>query len=118
MSEDTLRIVVYGRIFQKISIDDKIYLAPVANDDREEDRLTSQHDLLHRLFGNALLSPRVPIVDPRKVLDCGYGGGDWSVQFAEAFEDCEVCISRWMFGTQFAAFCVLLRASADLLSLR
>lgn len=90
MSEDTQRVLFHGRVFQKISVDDSIYLAPVANDDREEDRLTAQHDIVCRLFGNSLISPRIPVRDPRKVLDCGYGGGDWCVQFAEEWEDCEV----------------------------
>lgn len=90
MSEDTLRVSIHGRVFQKISIDDKIYLAPIANDDREEDRLTAQHEIVSALFGNVLVSPRIPLRDPRKILDCGYGGGDWSVQCAEDFEDSEV----------------------------
>ncbi|KAH7359517.1 S-adenosyl-L-methionine-dependent methyltransferase [Pyrenochaeta sp. MPI-SDFR-AT-0127] len=90
MSEDTQRVSIHGRVFQKISVDDKIYLAPIANDDREEDRLTAQHEIICTLFGNALVSPRIPLRDPSKILDCGYGGGDWSVQCAEEFEDCEV----------------------------
>ena len=92
MSEDTQRVSIHGRVFQKISIDDRIYLAPIANDDREEERLTAQHDILARLFGGALFSPGIRLRDPQKVLDCGYGGGDWCVQFAEEYEDCEVRI--------------------------
>lgn len=100
MAEDTDMVSYQGRIFQRISIDDRIYLAPIANDDREEERLTIQHDVVSRLFGGALVSPRIPLTDPRRALDCGYGGGDWAVQFAEEFEDCEVrCNPRshlWM----------------------
>jgi len=55
---------------------------------REEDRLTTQHDVLYRICGDRLYFPRVD--SPRKILDCGYGGGDWVVQVAEEFEDCEV----------------------------
>ncbi|KAL6710944.1 hypothetical protein ACN47E_006819 [Coniothyrium glycines] len=90
MVEDTEMVSYNGRIFQRISIDDRVYLAPVASDDREEDRLTAQHNIVIRLFGGSLFSPSIPLADPRRVLDCGYGGGDWAVQFAEEFEDCEV----------------------------
>jgi hypothetical protein len=85
-------VSIHGRVFQKISIDEKIYCVPVANDDREEDRLTAQHDIFHRLLGNSLVSSRVRMRDPSSVLDCGYGGGDWCVQFAETYEDCKVCL--------------------------
>ncbi|KAJ4313021.1 hypothetical protein N0V94_007148 [Neodidymelliopsis sp. IMI 364377] len=90
MEEDFQCVTIHGRVFQKVSVDNNIYCAPVANDEVEEDRLTAQHDVLFRLFGNALFSPHIRIRDPRKILDCGYGGGDWSVQFAEEYEDCEV----------------------------
>jgi hypothetical protein len=91
MSSDFEVVSIHGRIFQKTSIDERIYCVPVANDDREEDRLTTQHDVLCRLLGDSLISSRVPLNDPSKALDLGYGGGDWCVQFAEEFEDCEVC---------------------------
>ncbi|KAH8709957.1 S-adenosyl-L-methionine-dependent methyltransferase [Phaeosphaeriaceae sp. PMI808] len=90
MSDDFERVTVHGRIFQKISIDERIYCVPVANDDREEDRLTAQHNIMGRLLGDALVSSIVRLRNPTKVLDCGYGGGDWSVEFAEEFEECEV----------------------------
>ena len=90
MSEDTERVSVNGRIFQKISLDEKIYFAPVAIDDREESRLTAQHDLISRLLGNRLFSRRIPVTEPQAILECGYGGGDWAVQCADEFEDCEV----------------------------
>jgi hypothetical protein len=90
MADDLERVVIHGRIFQKTSIDERIYCVPIANDDCEEDRLTAQHDILCRLLGDSLISSRVPVSDPSKVLELGYGGGDWCVQFAEEFEDCEV----------------------------
>jgi hypothetical protein len=90
MSDDSVTVTIHGRIFQKVSIDEKIYCVPVANDDIEEERLTTQHHLFCRLLGDALIFPAIRLRDPRKVLDCGYGGGDWCVQFAEEFEDCEV----------------------------
>jgi hypothetical protein len=96
MSEDHERVVIHGRIFQKISVDEKIYCAPVANDDIEEDRLTAQHDLFCRLLGDDLVSPILGLRNPSKVLDCGYGGGDWCVQFAEEYEDCEVSPDQYI----------------------
>jgi|TARA_R110002003_G_scaffold193_6_gene14966 hypothetical protein len=90
MSDDSRTVTIHGRDFQQSSVDEKIYCAPVANDDREEERLTTQHEVLRRLFGDAILSPAVRLNEPTKVLDCGYGGGDWSVEFAEEYEECEV----------------------------
>ncbi|OAL03561.1 S-adenosyl-L-methionine-dependent methyltransferase [Phaeosphaeriaceae sp. SRC1lsM3a] len=90
MVDDHERVSIHGRIFQKVSVDEKIYCAPVADDDIEEDRLAAQHSLFFRLLGDSLISPAIRLREPDKVLDCGYGGGDWSVDFAEEFEDCEV----------------------------
>jgi hypothetical protein len=90
MSEHYETVNINGRIFQKTSVDERIYCVPVANDDLEEDRLTAQHDIVSKLLGNAFVSSTIPLRNPGKVLDCGYGGGDWCVQFAEEFEDCEV----------------------------
>lgn len=90
MDDDFRCVTIHGRVFQKVSIDNGIYCVPVANDELEEDRLTAQHDVLFRLFGNALFSPHIRIRNPKKILECGYGGGDWSVQCAEEYEDCEV----------------------------
>jgi hypothetical protein len=89
MSNDAERVAIHGRLFQKTSVDERIYCVPVANDDVEEDRLTAQHALFCRLLGNSLVSSTIRLREPSKVLDCGYGGGDWCVQFAEEFEDCE-----------------------------
>ncbi len=89
MSENE-KVIVHGRIFQKISLDDRIYLAPIANDEREEERLTIQHRIVCRFLGDSLFSPNIGLSDPERILDCGYGGGDWCVQIAEEFEDCEV----------------------------
>lgn len=90
MDGDFECVSIQGRTFQKVSIDQRIYCVPVANDELEEDRLTAQHNVLFKLFGNALVSPSVRLKDPRKILECGYGGGDWAVQCAEEFEGCEV----------------------------
>jgi hypothetical protein len=58
---------------------------------REETRLETQHDVLLRVCGNKLFFPRIE--NPQKILDCGYGRGDWAVAVAEEYEDCEVRFS-------------------------
>ncbi|KAI4923403.1 hypothetical protein J4E85_008441 [Alternaria conjuncta] len=90
MSEDTETVSVHGREFQRTSLDEGVYYAPVAFDDREESRLTAQHEIVSRIFGDGLFSPRIPVGEPEAILECGYGGGDWAVQCADEFEDCEV----------------------------
>jgi hypothetical protein len=94
MDDHSQMVNLHGRIFQKVSVDERIYCVPAADDDLEEERLRSQHEIMTRLLGNSLVSTTVRLRDPRKVLECGYGGGDWCVQFAEEFEDCEVCSVR------------------------
>ncbi|KAG9191644.1 hypothetical protein G6011_10378 [Alternaria panax] len=90
MSEESERVSVHGRVFQRTSLDEEIYFAPVAIDDREESRLTAQHYLVSRIFGDRLVSSGLPVKEPRAILECGYGNGEWAVQCAEDFEDCEV----------------------------
>jgi hypothetical protein len=90
MSDDSQHVGILGRAFQKTSVDNNVYRVPVANDEVEEDRLSAQHSILYRLFGDTLFSPVVQVENPRLILDLGYGGGDWCVQCAEEFEDCEV----------------------------
>jgi hypothetical protein len=58
---------------------------------REEIRLETQHDVLLRICGNKLFFPRID--NPQKILDCGYGRGDWAVAVAEEYQDCEVRLS-------------------------
>lgn len=82
-----LRLVnIHERDFQKYSVDNGIYCIPV--DEREEDRLNGQHNLIFRLCGGQLFYPDVR--NPSKILDCGYGRGEWAVAVAEEYEDCEV----------------------------
>lgn len=53
--------------------------------------METQHNLFLRISGNRLYFPKVE--NPRKILECGYGRGEWAVAVAEAFEECEVsCI--------------------------
>ncbi|KAF2877393.1 S-adenosyl-L-methionine-dependent methyltransferase [Massariosphaeria phaeospora] len=84
--EDLRRVAIHDRDFQKTSVDKRIYCVPV--DEREEDRLTTQHDVLFRYFGHRLFFANIE--SPSKILECGYGRGDWVVAVAEEFEDCEV----------------------------
>lgn len=55
---------------------------------REEIRLEVQHDIIYRFFGETLFFPSIP--NPRSILECGYGRGQWAVQVAEDYELCEV----------------------------
>ncbi|KAF2002376.1 UMTA methyltransferase [Amniculicola lignicola CBS 123094] len=86
VSEDLRTVNIHDRDFQKVSVDSRIYCVPV--DEPEEERLEAQHDLITRFCGDRLFFPRID--NPRKVLECGYGRGDWAVAVAEEFEDCEV----------------------------
>ncbi|PSN69184.1 S-adenosyl-L-methionine-dependent methyltransferase [Corynespora cassiicola Philippines] len=83
--ENTEIVTIHDREFQKLSVDQKIYCVPV--DEREEDRLASQHELIFRLFGT-LFIPRIS--NPHKILDCGHGRGEWVVAVAEDYEECKV----------------------------
>ncbi|KAF2264042.1 S-adenosyl-L-methionine-dependent methyltransferase [Lojkania enalia] len=91
--EDLRRVIIHERDFQKLSVDNRIYCVPVDEvcsnlTKREEERLETQHDIIFRLCGNRLFFPRIN--DPQKILECGYGRGDWAVAVAEDYEDCEV----------------------------
>lgn len=90
MVDDLRQLNIHGRIFQKTWVDNRVYCVPAANDELEEDRLAAQHSIMSRLFGDRLFFPGIQIASPRSILDLGYGGGDWCVQCAEEFEDCEV----------------------------
>ncbi|KAH0565898.1 hypothetical protein GP486_000701 [Trichoglossum hirsutum] len=54
----------------------------------EIDRLNDQHKILSKVFDGRLIFP--PIVEPKKILDCGYGSASWAVEVAEEYPDCEV----------------------------
>ena len=47
-----------------------------------------QHNILYQLFGDKSFFP--DILNPTSILECGYGSGDWVVQIADEYEDCEV----------------------------
>lgn len=81
---------IHDRDFQIYSVTHRIYCVPV--DEEEEDRLEAQHDVIQRLFAgrlrDALFFP--PIDYPMRVLDCGYGRGQWAVAMAEFYTDSRV----------------------------
>ncbi|EOD47288.1 Methyltransferase type 11 [Neofusicoccum parvum] len=79
-------VELHDREFQKFSIDNEIYCVPV--DTEEEERLESQHQILRYLFDNRLFFP--PIQYPTKVLDCGFGRGNWALDMAQMYPDSEV----------------------------
>ncbi len=54
----------------------------------EEDRQVVHHRMLHELFEERLFFP--PIAYPRRVLDCGYGRGQWAVAMAQCYDQTEV----------------------------
>ncbi|OMP88818.1 hypothetical protein BK809_0005539, partial [Diplodia seriata] len=54
----------------------------------EEQRLESQHQILRYLFEGRLFFP--PIQRPTKILDCGYGRGNWALEMAQTYPDSEV----------------------------
>ncbi|KAF9734434.1 UMTA methyltransferase [Paraphaeosphaeria minitans] len=57
-------------------------------DEREEIRLEVQYDIIYRFFEERHFFPSIP--NPRSILECGYGRGQWAVQVAEDYEQCEV----------------------------
>ncbi|KAF2180497.1 S-adenosyl-L-methionine-dependent methyltransferase [Zopfia rhizophila CBS 207.26] len=80
------KVNIHDRDFQKFSVDNRIYCVPV--DEDEEERLVTQYDVIHSLFGGRLYFPN--IVNPRKILECGYGLGQWAVAVAQEHAQCEV----------------------------
>ncbi|KAF2714192.1 hypothetical protein K504DRAFT_473302 [Pleomassaria siparia CBS 279.74] len=86
MPEDLRRVNIHDRDFQKYSVDRRIYCVPV--DEREEDRLETQSSILLRFCGDRLWFPAIE--SPSKILDCGYGRGEWAVAVAEEYEYCEI----------------------------
>ncbi|KAF2433501.1 hypothetical protein EJ08DRAFT_628691 [Tothia fuscella] len=81
-------IEIHGRDFQKHSIENGVYYVPVDEGECEEDRLSLQHKTLYHVFGDKLFLP--PLEYPRRILDCGYGPGDWAVDMATTYSHSEV----------------------------
>jgi hypothetical protein len=54
----------------------------------EEERLIAQHHLFLDIFDGRLFFP--PLQYPRRILDLGYGRGNWAVTMAQTYHDSEV----------------------------
>ncbi|KAI0815775.1 S-adenosyl-L-methionine-dependent methyltransferase [Xylaria sp. FL0064] len=78
--------ILHNRSFQRYSIDNNTYFVPV--DEDETLRLRIQHGALTMMFDNRFIFP--PIDSPRRVLDCGFGTGEWALQVAWQYPRCEV----------------------------
>ncbi|KAI1816895.1 S-adenosyl-L-methionine-dependent methyltransferase [Poronia punctata] len=78
--------LLHNRNFQRYAIDNSTYFVPV--DEDETIRLRIQHVVLTKMFDNRFIFP--PIPTPRRVLDCGFGTGEWALQVAWEFPRCEV----------------------------
>ncbi|KAL2109216.1 hypothetical protein VUR80DRAFT_2803 [Thermomyces stellatus] len=76
----------HGREYHKYCLDNNVYFCPV--DEDEVERLGIMHAVFLRVFDNRLIFP--PIRNPRRILDCGFGAGDWAIDVAERYENCEV----------------------------
>lgn len=51
-------------------------------------RLELMHNVFCRVFDNRLIFP--PVDAPKRVLECGFGAGDWALDVSRTFPDCEV----------------------------
>ncbi|KAI0206333.1 S-adenosyl-L-methionine-dependent methyltransferase [Astrocystis sublimbata] len=78
--------LLHNRLFQKYAIDNTTYFVPA--DEDETLRLRIQHNVLSMMFDSRLIFP--PIDRPRRVLDCGFGTGEWALQVAWEHPRCEV----------------------------
>ncbi|KAM4060401.1 methyltransferase [Hirsutella rhossiliensis] len=75
-----------GRTYQKYALTNGTYFAPI--DEEEISRLELMHSVLCRVFDDRLIFP--PVGSPSRILECGCGAGDWAVDVARRFPDCEV----------------------------
>lgn len=66
---------------------------------REETRLETQHEVLLRFTEGTLYWPHVR--NPRKILECGYGTGEWAVAVAELYEDCQASLPFLLGGASW-----------------
>ncbi|POR36202.1 Uncharacterized protein TPAR_03611 [Tolypocladium paradoxum] len=76
----------FGRTYQKYALTNGVYFAPI--DEDEIAHLELMHSVLSRVFDDRIIFP--PVGSPRRILDCGCGAGDWAVDAAGRFPDCEV----------------------------
>ncbi|KAK0391268.1 hypothetical protein NLU13_0769 [Sarocladium strictum] len=76
----------HGRLFQHYAVTQGAYFAPV--DEWEISRLELMHSIFCMVFDNRLIFP--PVRSPRRILDCGCGGGSWAVAAAQQYPESEV----------------------------
>ncbi|RVX72400.1 hypothetical protein B0A52_03588 [Exophiala mesophila] len=83
------KVLYLDREFQEYSLQHEIYLAPIDLD--EETRLRDQHEMLKMIYQdwNNSLYPRV-VGDPEKILELGFGSGEWAFELAEYDPDCTI----------------------------
>ncbi|KAK1997155.1 UMTA methyltransferase [Colletotrichum falcatum] len=79
-------VIHQGREYQRYAVDNGAYFAPM--DEDEVERLQIMHAVLSIVFENQLLFP--PITRPRRILECGFGTGDWALEVAQQHPSCEV----------------------------
>ncbi|KAH8736012.1 S-adenosyl-L-methionine-dependent methyltransferase [Ilyonectria robusta] len=76
----------HGRSYQQYSLTNATYFVPI--DEDEIARLELMHGVLNSVFDNRLIFP--PVRNPRRILDCGCGSGDWAVDVAAQNPNAEV----------------------------
>ncbi|KAG7136564.1 Secondary metabolism regulator laeA like protein [Verticillium longisporum] len=76
----------HGREYQQFAVDNYHYFEPI--DEDEVDRLHILHWVLLQALDNRLLPSQLS--RPRRVLECGFGAGDWAIDVAKAYPNCEV----------------------------
>ncbi|KAI1658421.1 S-adenosyl-L-methionine-dependent methyltransferase [Daldinia decipiens] len=82
----------HNRIYQRCSVDRRIYLVPI--DEDETIRLRIQYDVLAMVFDGRSIFP--PMGALRRVLDCGFGTGMWAFQVAWENPRCEARIESFL----------------------
>ncbi|KAH6702531.1 hypothetical protein VD0002_g7035 [Verticillium dahliae] len=79
-------VMHHGREYQQFAVDNYHYFEPI--DEDEVDRLHILHWVLLQALDNRLLPSQLS--RPRRVLECGFGAGDWAIDVAKAYPNCEV----------------------------
>jgi len=76
----------HNRMFQSYALNNQSYFAPTDEDEIEREVIF--HRVLNIVFDNRLVFP--PLNRLRRVLDCGYGIGQWPIEVALQHPRCEV----------------------------
>ncbi|KAI1470837.1 S-adenosyl-L-methionine-dependent methyltransferase [Daldinia caldariorum] len=91
----------HNRIYQRCSVDRRIYLVPI--DEDETIRLRIQYDVLAKVFDGRSIFP--PMGALRRVLDCGFGTGMWAFQVAWENPGCEAQENSYTFSCDVSSYC-------------